>query len=293
MRMASVHITAELRKLDARIEATSARVLASADEDAVHDFRVAVRRLRVLLQLARPLYGRFLADAVRREFTALQRATGALRDEEAFDATLRKVTIEDARLSGWRGERAARAHHLQQTVIERLKSEDLSRARQMLQALIVLPVKPSRDAPLSEFARRKVDKARRAMEAKEREATPDAEPLHDLRIACKKLRYTIDLLEAGLSEDERTLREPAMLLQRELGDVHDLDVAVGLVTASSLPKRLRKDVVRDLTTRRDDILARILDGRVLSNGASGSSGKLNKIFDGLRRLAVRKSPFRA
>jgi CHAD domain-containing protein len=73
--------------------------------------------------------------------------------------------------------------------------------------------------------------------------------LHDLRIACKRLRYALERF---------TSREPALLdaasrlaqLQDVLGDIHDRDVLLGI-----MPRELHAASVR-VRTEREDALAR-------------------------------------
>ena len=95
--MTSAPFLAEkLQKLDEDLGQTLPRVLGEVDSEAIHDMRVAIRRLRVILKLARPVYGRFLTDAVRQGFTDFHRATGVLRDEEVLEETLAASRWRDA-----------------------------------------------------------------------------------------------------------------------------------------------------------------------------------------------------
>ena len=47
------------------------------------------------------------------------------------------------------------------------------------------------------------------------------------------LRYTIETFTDVLPVDLRALREPAVRLQKLLGDVHDIDMALGVVQAAN------------------------------------------------------------
>ena len=47
------------------------------------------------------------------------------------------------------------------------------------------------------------------------------EPLHDVRIRAKRLRYALELLRPVLGERYRPLRKPCKQIQRALGDHHD------------------------------------------------------------------------
>jgi len=253
---ASAHVAAKLEALDAEIVQRAQAVIVGTDPEAVHDFRVSLRQLRTLLKLARPLYGRFYADAVRNSFAELQRATGALRDEEALEETVAAMGIQHRPLSDWQKRRAARARALRRAVVARVESQDLVRARQMLRAILVLPIHPKRERGLAAFATRKVEETLDEAERLSKKQTEDPLALHELRIACKRLRYTVEFFEDVLPEPLRTLRKPATKLQKVLGDVHDLDVALVVMQRQyALPMALRTRVLRALSTRRAEKVA--------------------------------------
>ncbi|HEY5053285.1 MAG TPA: CHAD domain-containing protein [Solirubrobacterales bacterium] len=50
-----------------------------------------------------------------------------------------------------------------------------------------------------------------------------AEAQHDLRIACKRLRYVLDLVGSCFGEEAGIARDRARELQTVLGEIHDCD----------------------------------------------------------------------
>jgi CHAD domain-containing protein len=108
------------------------RVLRSSDDEAVHDLRVGIRRMRVLLKLARPVFGRFHADAVRAGYTVIHRSTGALRDAEVLDDTVTGLGLSDAQFATWISRRRALEARLRRGVVAGLEAGDLDRARARL-----------------------------------------------------------------------------------------------------------------------------------------------------------------
>ena len=113
---AGAFLAAKLRELDADLAPTIPRVLEATDDEAIHDMRVAIRRMRTVLKIARPLFTRFHSDAVRAGFTIVHRATGALRDEEVLEETLAAVDVTDAAFFDWRQRRRARERALRRAV---------------------------------------------------------------------------------------------------------------------------------------------------------------------------------
>ena len=59
----------------------------------------------------------------------------------------------------------------------------------------------------------------------------DVTTLHDLRIAAKWLRYTIEFVREALGSDSAPVIERVVALQDHLGWMHDADVAAGLARA--------------------------------------------------------------
>ena len=65
----------------------------------------------------------------------------------------------------------------------------------------------------------------------------DVTTLHDLRIAAKWLRYTLEFVREALGRDAGPVIEKVVALQDHLGWLHDADVAAGL--ARGVPRRAR------------------------------------------------------
>ncbi len=53
--------------------------------------------------------------------------------------------------------------------------------------------------------------------------------LHDMRIACKRLRYLLEIFEVAFSSDLDPFLEQVKRLQDILGDIHDCDVQVPML----------------------------------------------------------------
>jgi hypothetical protein len=140
--------------------------------------------------------------------------------------------------------------------------------------------------PLSETARTILEV--RLDELLETRATisgpADSQPLHDLRIAAKRLRYSLEMFavcfpEKVAQERADTVRE----MQDVLGRIHDLDVLQGLlqerlarIDAEAREEALRIAMAPADGVRRDEEL----DGRSRADGTSDGRLGLYKVIAG-------------
>ena len=173
------------------------------------------------------------SPARRRRLRWLARQLGQVRDLDARTALLAEqylphvVGAEAARVGGLLAdlaERRARAYARLRRGLRRGRSLRLGKA---LAAWVKRPAFAGEvDAGAARFMVAAVDVAAQRVSGHEamREARPSAEALHDLRIAVKRLRYTLDFHgeACGLAYDaERTLSRE---LQDCLGELRDHDL---------------------------------------------------------------------
>jgi CHAD domain-containing protein len=280
------YLVGKLRALDERLGSIVPRVLsATPDEDAVHDLRVALRRTRTMLEVGRPVFGRFHADQVRSALRDLQRATGALRDEEVLLELIGSLRVADPKVSAWVQIRQRRERAMRGALIRAVESGEIDRGRRLLDALLVFGVDPARDRRLSKFARQAVDRARRRIERRRGAHPDDPSALHELRIAYKRLRYVVEMFSEALPPHLAALAQRASRLQSLLGLVHDVDVVLVCVRrARSLSHESRRKLLGALTRVREertsDYVAEsgLLDGEEPAQ-ASGT--------DSLRKISTR------
>lgn len=232
--LASEIAAAKLKELDAALAATLERVVGAADDEAVHDMRVAIRKTRTVLKCARPLYGRHHADAVRAAYTVVHRATGALRDEEVLRETLAELGIRGPALAAFAETRARRERALRRHVVALVRRGAVADARALLAALLTLPPHPRRAVAAATFARAIAERARRRVE-RDRDVDPaDIEGMHELRIAYKELRYVCELFAVVLPSDIAEQAHAAARFQKRIGELHDVDMALDSVGRSRL-----------------------------------------------------------
>lgn len=250
----------QFQMLDHELTIVLPRVHArQSDDEAIHDLRVTIRKLRVLLKLARAPYGRFYANAARDGFTRLHRSTSLLRDEEVLYETLAKLKVRDPAFTAWKDARRVRERMLRRRAVQLLHSGALEESRELLRALVKLPVKPSHDGDLSTFARKETHRAQKRVEGLRDTPVADTAGLHALRIAYKGLRYAAEMMQPALPIDLAALAKPAATFQKRLGELHDLDMAIGSITrARGLPPATRARVLAALRRTRKVSVARYI-----------------------------------
>lgn len=244
------------RRALSRVAATAQS--GALDPEAIHDFRVALRRLRTALRPARRVFGKRELKEIGLSLKRFADATGALRDEEVLRETLVGLALParaKGELEGWLTQRARQ-----------------ERARRRAAAAILLaPDSPDSPSPTTVLARleRRIGRRRReergvvqlAMEATsgafaEVREVADAGPrsaaaMHALRIRFKRLRYTAELFAPVLGEPSATITRSASRMQTRLGELHDIeDALVRVARARGLTPTAAASVRRALLRRR-------------------------------------------
>lgn len=207
---------------------------ARGEPDAVHKARVASRRVREALPV-------LLADApskrrrrLRRRAERITRALGPVRELDVSMAVVDELGTEigaaDAGLLEVRRAIETERRSRRQRLPARLKGVDGGRLRARGERYLADAV---RESPLFELSAaavllirltRRVDELEAAVEA----AGPlyNAEPIHEVRIAIKKLRYAFELAhDLKLLRSRRALTE-LRAMQQTLGRLNDLQVLV-------------------------------------------------------------------
>jgi len=207
------------------------------DMDAVHDMRVASRRLRESMRLLSPLYPPAAFSAWYKRVRRVTRALGPVRDSDVFiDAFSRLNRSLDAGgqhavafLVGFRmGQRERQLELLQRA----LGSLDLAESRRSFARLVRAPKSGAESQrALSTFAHAAVAERISAvyglMPAAIDEANVEAQ--HALRITFKRLRYAVEVFAPCYCDDFDALHDTLTAFQDELGDLHDLHVFLDMV----------------------------------------------------------------
>ena len=204
-----------------------------AGEDAVHDARVAVRRLRSDLRTFEPLLDEAWASALRERTRWLQEGFSTARDADVVLARLRRQSEElpesDRRhaedvLAPLRVAREAAYQRVRAMLRE-------PRYAVLLQELVDAAKRPPFNARAEEAACDAIPEivagAWSALRKRVRARTrpPLDRELHRIRIAAKRVRYAAEAVAPVAGRRARTLARAAERLQTILGDQHDAAAA--------------------------------------------------------------------
>lgn len=217
-------------------------VRAGKDVEAVHDMRVASRRLREAMEIFQPCYKE---KAFKKHYRRVRRVTRTLGPARNLDVCV-------AFFSGWqahleeegaqealayllnRQEKARKRAH--KKMVQKLDTLDLKGMKKSLRAFFS---KPAIAEDVDEESQDIATHARAIVEERlenvfgYRSAVgdeSDADALHRMRIAMKKLRYAVETLYVVFDEDGfDEVYNAVKAMQEMLGNIHDLDVFVCMV----------------------------------------------------------------
>ncbi|MBK9160674.1 MAG: CHAD domain-containing protein [Nitrosomonadales bacterium] len=256
----------------------------SDDAEYLHQVRVALRRLRVVLRMA----GKIRADdglaALSGEVAAMCVDLGRIREWDVFiDQTIRPMC---ARMAGHGGLQALLAHSERQRdgCYAALRGEARARAMQRLMLRFAIwmngPYWQNEGAALQvdDFSMRHLRRLDKRFARSMRHLnTLDAERLHAMRILAKKLRYSAEFF-SGIYGRKKSRAFLAALseVQEVLGQINDIAVAHRLLDESAAD--------RSLSAHQEAI---VLARGWIAHDLSGQFASLHKI---VRRFA-RQRPF--
>lgn len=202
-----------LTHLDAA-HAAHARLKEGGDTEALHDFRVALRRTRSVLRAYRPWLGR-IPRKLRRHLRALARATNVARDTEVMMDWLRveRRKIRAPHRAGfvWLQARLGKRYEASCAEITREVLKEFSGMEQRLRASLTPIANADREAPSSpSYAVITADLIRQhaaelAEHLEDIDSVDDAGMIHAARIRGKRLRYLIEPLANELPAAEKII----------------------------------------------------------------------------------------
>jgi CHAD domain-containing protein len=215
-----------------------AKVLVSDHPDTIHDTRVASRRLQQVFRLLFPKPLKRKQRKVVRTLRNVRRALGNCRNlDVSLDMVQEKMATATSavRQEGWK--------NIQEFLQEQRASEIVAARQALAQCDIVAFVAKTRSLLesiasdensgrpyeiLKKSAKEALTEWEDALELAKENPQPDQ--LHMLRIACKRLRYSLELLVEIGETSAKTLIKSLKAVQNDLGQWHDRQIMLKLVT---------------------------------------------------------------
>jgi CHAD domain-containing protein len=229
-------------------------VRVDGDPEAVHEMRVAVRRLRAVLRVARPMLQRRWADELRAELDWVAKALGPVRDLDVLSAYLTQEVasldagdaILGARLLAPLAEqgRSARA-----ALMVALESDRYLAVLDSVEAAAEAPPLRRADLSLEKMAKKEFRKLRDQVRSLGDD--PSSADLHKARIRGKRARYAAELVSITAEKRARRFVKAATKFQDALGEHQD-----AVVTERKLRELVQLNGHRDGTVAAGRLIER-------------------------------------
>lgn len=236
-----------------------------AAPEAVHDFRVAARRLIVAVDATGGWVGRASAQKLHRRLKERMSALSRLRDLQVIVEAIRTLPVEESLDPGILDALDRRIQRRQQKAKATFNARTRKRDRDAL-ARYGRKVERAFAAVAGEEVASALrananDRARKVVRMVEK-SDNDIAALHRIRIAVKRFRYQLELISAaGLLRGGARILSDAKYWQDRFGEIQDLEVIYDELKWLDAPRKMLDSVL----DRRNRVAASIAaDGEQLS-----------------------------
>jgi CHAD domain-containing protein len=215
------HIRAYMQAQVAEIERTDPIVRVDpADDDALHDLRVAIRRLRAVLRATREAFEDEWVTSLRAELKWLG---GELAEARDLDVLLLALADADSDAAPIVKALQADRRRVRAKAVKALESPRYEVLLETLRRGVEAPPVRSIDIPLERVAAREFRRLRRTVDGLGPKPSPEA--LHRARIHAKRARYAAELAEPVVGKRARRFLRAAKAFQDVVGAHQDSVVA--------------------------------------------------------------------
>lgn len=222
-----------LKKLFETAKYQKNAVLCTEEPESIHDFRVALRRMRTLLGQVKGVLPEDFVNDIRNKISVFTKLSNVVRDSDVFIAKIEEYLsdIPDEKkgmiepLLKFLNEK--KSHELD-IIKKALAGEEwekaLSAIKYILNDEIFLPESKNSNKPIKTLAQkillRKFKKLRK--EVKNLSNNPEREEIHPIRISCKHLRYLLEFFSSLFNKKLFKFIEKLKDLQDYLGEYSDI-----------------------------------------------------------------------
>jgi CHAD domain-containing protein len=231
------------------------RLVEGADPDALHDFRVALRRLRSTLRAFRTEFAAAVPSRTRRRLRRLARASGRSRDLQVQQAWVREqrasLPVDAGPGIAWVLARLEERQRAADARFARRLPKECARIERRLRRALEVPGPSPPGGPVQNsrtdlvMVRRMIREgtAEFRRELRAIHTLADRNHAHAARIAAKRLRYLLEPFAAELPGAEATIAELTAFqdLLGELQDAHTLAGELRAAFAELAQAKARRD----------------------------------------------------
>jgi len=224
-------IGTRLRSGLTRLEKCRKQVLRGGGPETLHDFRVALRRLRTYLKLIRDSYPPDAFEPASRLLKGIAKRTNAFRDQEVLCAILTSMPLLENTsldLERWLNSQEDLRRGLEIEVREYLGNPDLAGQLQVLPRILLPPTLFKDREGVRRVMARQFRKERRHLirflESSSRAKANEGD-LHRLRVEAKRVRYALEEFVFLMPRRGRKVAVHCRKIQDVLGKNRDWDRA--------------------------------------------------------------------
>jgi CHAD domain-containing protein len=210
-------------------------VKAGASADAIHDLRVATRRMQEALRMFAPLLPEEPRERVRRRARRIRRQFTDLRDADVLARLVQQLAADAgeenrAAILALGRQLTAKAARLRRGMARPTGgAPHVAGFRKRLRGLLEKAPAGDRRALVRAGRQSLQERAHELRQALARAKRGAPLPLHRARIAVKRWRYGLELAQATRIASCAKAIEEAQAMQDRLGSIHDLDVLIGRI----------------------------------------------------------------
>jgi CHAD domain-containing protein len=232
-------------------------------EPAVHDLRVATRRLIAVLDLLQAIAPSVCAEKTHRQFKRVLKTMGPLRDTQIQLLRVKEMLPKFSSLELFHTVLMLRERRVLKQIAQRLMKVNEPRLRTNLAQCLFHMRRLFRNAHVRSAVETALEGALAAAYARvasirNQLGRRDPAAVHKLRVAFKRFRYISEILQPGV---ERDVRKAMNAYQTTMGDLHDVEVLMENVKtfASQQPQpavlmHVQEELDRQLTQKMTEFM---------------------------------------
>ncbi len=253
-----------------KLLAQERKVRTSEDPEGIHQMRVATRRLRATLHALGVAIDAKQAERFRRQIRNVARELGIVRDHDVFLEHVKAYSQREGavpldQLTALTDPLSEERDEAKERLLRKLDGRRFERFKRSFAHFVTSSDKSDKQAhgplPLVRYAAGgAVWQAYEQLRAYETLVPPgqpiapdtDMTRIHEMRIAGKHFRYTLELFSEALGPQVDAVLQPLIDLQEHLGSLQDIEVATTYVRALGAPDGQNEGLEQYIASRHDD-----------------------------------------